>query len=521
VEEPLVTFALADLQQLLGDNDLMQTLKQDILPGYLGRRRWFGSKGQDFGTMTVVADIEFPLTDIKIAQLKIKQGARIDTYFLPLALVWEDVGTDHLSQVLALARVQLGGRYGLLTDGFSRSEFAIAAVRCLGDKPATTRVGDLEFVTTGEVGLLANDMNFPIRWLSAEQSNSSLIIGEGLMVKLIRHVFPGVHPEVEMTRHLTLSGYKNTATLVGEVAVIAPDGARSTFLLVQEAVANQGDAWTWMLSHLRAVTGDAVTTDLDSEQAGERLTPLVHLCGKIGQRLAELHLVLAKETDDEAFRPVIVLPDDAASIGQDVRQQIDRAFSILQDRLASFSDQVQHQVKHLLQQRKRIMAGVDRLARGTAGSLMTRTHGDFHLGQVLVSGDDAFIIDFEGEPARDLDQRRTKVHPLRDVAGLLRSIDYLTASIDNEEPESGQADTADSTAREKFVNAAKKAFIGAYFTASASVRARRTPVDCRDDTIELFLLEKAAYEIEYEARNRPSWLPIAIEGFITIASQLD
>jgi maltose alpha-D-glucosyltransferase/alpha-amylase len=516
MEEPLVTFAASNLEQLLGDADMLRTLRQNIIPNYLSNRRWFGAKGQSLGDVTIDANIEFPLTDIKIAQLRVVRGGRVDIFLLPLTLDWD--GRQQLSADLALARVQRNGQSGLLTDGFSLPEFAFTTLRCLTYKSAATqRAGDLEFVITG-TDPFVYDTNMPIRWLSAEQSNSSLIIGDALIVKLIRHVFPGIHPEVEMTRHLTRVGYKNTASLIGETAVIGPDGARSTFLIVQKAIANQGDAWTWMLSHLRAFTEHELSTELDPKQAGERLKHLVNFCGRIGQRLAELHVALAQPTDDENFRPVIVSPDDALAIGQGVHQQVDNAFDVLREYLGTVSGQRHDDVANLLQQHSHIISRIQDLAKSTAATLVTRTHGDFHLGQVLVSGDDAFIIDFEGEPAKNLDQRRAKAHPLRDAAGVLRSIDYLTASVDG--PEGSRMDLAVNAMCQRFGKAAKDAFLGAY-TASHRVLDGENAFDNRDNIIKLFLLEKASYEVVYEARNRPQWLPIAIDGLMTIVSQVD
>jgi maltose alpha-D-glucosyltransferase/alpha-amylase len=152
---------------------------------------------------------------------------------------------------------------------------------------------------------------------------------------------------------------------------------------------------------------------------------------------------------------------------------------------------------------------------------MIRNHGDFHLGQVLVAEGDAYIIDFEGEPARDLAERRAKTNPLRDVAGLLRSFSYLAASADLDlERVSEVEDQRHSALVRRFIDLAEQAFLGAYFKVIEDVRGLNIPTDARSRILDLFLLEKAAYEITYEARNRPNWLALPLGGFSAIASRL-
>jgi maltose alpha-D-glucosyltransferase/alpha-amylase len=152
---------------------------------------------------------------------------------------------------------------------------------------------------------------------------------------------------------------------------------------------------------------------------------------------------------------------------------------------------------------------------------MTRTHGDFHLGQILVSEGDAVIIDFEGEPAKNLTERRAKTNPLRDVAGLLRSLSYLvaTAQLDNDAViEHDNEVRREAIAR--FGRNAEEAFLDAYWQAVSVSKELDMPPDQRRRVLDAFLLEKAAYEIAYEARNRPKWLPIPLSGLTEIVSRL-
>src|SRR5262249_32908091 len=151
----------------------------------------------------------------------------------------------------------------------------------------TGRSGTIEFIGTDWLDCLAVNDEMPIHWLSAEQSNSSLIVGDLALIKLIRHVFVGVHPEVEMTRFLTEAGYEHTAPLLGEVARTDSEGRRSTLIIVQGAIRNQGDAWNWMLSNLRRAADEIVLTDSPKEAVDEQFRPLLDFAALVGERLGE------------------------------------------------------------------------------------------------------------------------------------------------------------------------------------------------------------------------------------------
>lgn len=153
--------------------------------------------------------------------------------------------------------------------------------------------------------------------------------------------------------------------------------------------------------------------------------------------------------------------------------------------------------------------------------MMIRNHGDFHLGQVLVAESDAYIIDFEGEPARELAQRRAKTIPLRDVAGLLRSLNYLAATAELETEAVAETDTPERSAViGRFVESAERNFLDNYFAAVAGSKNLQVDETKRRQMLDLYHLEKAAYEIAYEARNRPKWLPIPLRGFAAIVERL-
>ena len=512
-----------DLHELLEESRLADTLSREILPAYVSKRRWFGSKGERLNGVRLVSATTLPFVgNILLGELEADLEGHTETYLLPLAAAWDETHPTALAQQLALCRIRQGRRVGFLTDGFAMESMARGVIRALCERSRVSgRAGTLEFLGTESLDCMGMTDDMQVNWLSTEQSNSSLIVGDLAMIKLIRHIFPGIHPEVEMTRYLTRAGYQNTAPLLGEVARTAPDGSRYTLMIIQGAIRNQGDAWTWMLGNLRRCMDEVLVTDAGEETIHDQFRPLIDFAGTIGRRLGELHVALSQDTDDPDFRPVKAKPENVATWRQSVTSQVATALDILANEAGDLDPTASQRVQPLIARREKLLDAASRLADVAEGALMTRHHGDFHLGQILVAESDAYIIDFEGEPARALADRRAKASPLRDVAGLLRSLSYLAATADLEQDVVADADQP--RRREVvglFGREAEQAFREQYFEATAAVPALAMDAEKTSAMLDLFLLEKAAYEIAYEARNRPKWLPIPLEGFAQIATRL-
>ncbi|MFN7103577.1 MAG: putative maltokinase, partial [Pseudorhizobium sp.] len=513
-----------DLHELIEEPRLVDTMSREILPAYLTKRRWFGSKGEKLKSAHLVAATPLPFAgNILLGELEAELEGRTETYLLPLAAAWDETQPPALAQQLALARIRQGRRVGFLTDGFAMETMARATIRSLCERSQISgRAGMLEFIGTEQLDGMGMTEDMNVNWLSAEQSNSSLIIGEKAMIKLIRKIFPGTHPEVEMTRHLTKVGYQNTAPLLGEVARTAPDGSRYTLIIVQGMIRNQGDAWTWMLGNLRRGIDDILLTAGEEEaDVAEQFKPLVDFAGTVGQRLGELHLALSQQTDDPDFQPVTASRNETDAWRQSVASQINGALDILIEEKGNFDPEVARQVQPLLERREELLSAAGKLAEAGIDTLMTRHHGDFHLGQILVAENDAYLIDFEGEPARDLAERRAKSSPLRDVAGFLRSLSYLAATADLEQDVVIDADQSRRhSIVTQFARDAEAAFLERYRQVVGEGEQLAMSDKAYGAVLDLFLLEKAAYEIAYEARNRPKWLPIPLSGFSDIANRL-
>ncbi len=522
--EPLPEFVTIVLRDGLAKAFLgnAQTLVEDeALPQYISKRRWFGLKDQQIETASIVriTNIGDNATEILLAEIEVKTSGTKSLWLLPMGILWEDEPSAALPNRLALARVRRGRRLGLLTDAFSLPGFAHRLVACLA---AGEQFGQEDSIVkfrptdAGQKALVAL-ADAEINWLAAEQSNSSLTISDVAMVKIYRRISPGIHPEAEMGRYLTEQGFTHAPPLLGDVVRVAADGTPSTLAIALGFVRHQGDAWSWILDHLTRAIDQLTTTESGKAEKADLLADCEAIIAVIGRRLGEMHAVLSRETADDAFAPGIAQPSDVAQWVQKIEERIAKAVDTVSLNNNWEREQDSERAKTLLSMRGGIVAGVHRLARSGVGALMTRIHGDFHLGQVLVVSGDAYIIDFEGEPAASIAERRAKASPLRDVAGLLRSIHYVGATLTDRKGVGAMP--VDEAARDKLITRfwrqASAAFLHGYWETSCI----KNTSDARA-LLDLFLLDKAAYEVTYEAANRPAWIGVPLAGLSGLVTRI-
>jgi maltose alpha-D-glucosyltransferase/alpha-amylase len=527
--EPMAELATFVLRH--GVADLLEPsarckLEQEGLPAYLARRRWFAAKDETITSvrMSFAELASSRQTELLLTELEVTVARGTERYLLPLAIAWEDGLSDALPQQLALARVRRGRRIGFLTDAFAVDALPLMVLQALNDAAVfPVAAGEIRFLPTARLAEIESPAVPEIRRLSAEQSNSSLIVGDQAVLKLVRRLSPGIHPEAEMTRYLTERGFAHTAPLLGEVARFDPDGTPHTMILVQGFIRNQGDGWRWTLDFLSRVLNSAevINPDMRIEDIADALAGYGNFAAAIGHRLAELHAVLAAPSNHPAFAPEKANSADVESWSAGVRVQLDAALSALSV-VANWPDEeTARAAAALARQRAALITAIGALGRAAfSGTLKTRVHGDFHLGQVLVSSGDAYIIDFEGEPARPLKERRAKTSPLRDVAGLLRSFDYAVAVASGRFNGTAETSPGQATALDRFADDASGAFLSAYRIGHAESARQWATEENERALLDLFLLEKAAYEICYETANRPAWLGIPVNGLARIAARI-
>ncbi len=511
------------LKELLGERH-SATILHDVLPDYLLRRRWFASKNEPISSVRIAYAVPSPNNrELYTTEIEVKVGDRTERYFVPAAIVWESSSLSQLSQQLALVRVRKGRRVGYLTDAFSLQELGSAIIAGLQTRAQLdTPDGQIQCIGEPLVDDIPDLRDAPIRWLSAEQSNSSLIVGSVAMVKLIRRVVTGIHPEAEMTRQLTKVGYRNSAQLLGEVIRVSADGQPHTLIIVQSNIPNQGDAWTWVLDNLKRAVEDAVlSADKPDHEARSPFEPISAFVATVGARLGELHVALSGDAKTRDFAPVKPTRRRLSQLAESARNKIASALKELERARGGVDASTRGLIDAVLARRRSLLAILPKLAEDGAGAPLIRIHGDFHLGQVLVSQNDAYIIDFEGEPARSLDERRAKTTPLRDVAGFLRSLDYAASAVEQPDTDAAAKPVQDrrSALLAQFRTEANEAFLKSYWQAiDAAPNLGLSPQ--RSSLLDLSLLEKAAYEIIYEAANRPNWIPIPLRGFAALTERL-
>jgi maltose alpha-D-glucosyltransferase/alpha-amylase len=344
-----------------------------------------------------------------------------------------------------------------------------------------------------------------------DQSNTTVIVDASCVVKILRRINEGTHPEVEVGRFLLdQTDYRNVPDFLGSVDLVESD-KRSALIVVHRFVENQGDAWT--------VTGAYLDRFIDEQRVlpaapaeSPELAAYLQRLRQMGRRTAELQGALASRPDIPDFAPEPIVPTDVVAWTERLIERASRTIDLLAAKRKDLSETDRAMADRMLQARDAIAAHIPRLLPPSISAAKIRHHGDFHLGQILVVKDDAFILDFEGEPGRSLAERRQKAPAARDVAGLIRSIDYsTTAALLNAVNLTAEERAILNPRLEIWREQATEAFWDA---CRGSTDPVLWPTDAGDSRklLDFFLLEKAFYEMEYELMNRPPWLQVPLDG---------
>jgi maltose alpha-D-glucosyltransferase/alpha-amylase len=328
-----------------------------------------------------------------------------------------------------------------------------------------------------------------------------------------------VQPEIEIGRFLVeTAGFSHTPPLLGAVQRVAADGETIALGAAFGFVRNQGDGWVYTIEYLHRTLDELrlVAAAEHPESAPPEHEPhAIYLAQArvLGQRTAELHRAFAIPSEDPAFAPEPITRGDLERWGDALRDQAAAAFRALEQALPRLADDDRARAEALLGRRDSCATRIDVLTGSEVGAAKTRVHGDYHLGQVLVAQNDFYILDFEGEPARPLAERRAKTSPLKDVAGMVRSFDYAAwAAVTNlADIDSGSVALVQSLA-ETWRRATQQAFLEAYRETIAGCPSWPDDARAAQRLLDLFLLQKALYEVCYEAANRPSWIRIPLKG---------
>jgi maltose alpha-D-glucosyltransferase/alpha-amylase len=515
-----------------------------ILPGFLRSRRWFGSKARRIKSVSIQDTVEVPNNGASsyyaFVNLEYTEGDG-ELYALPLSFAAaeqaQQIEQESSHAVLAWLHCEEGQGvlYGALRDPDFANSLLDGITRrrhfkgSLGEISCVPARG-LRRVRGSEEKALAPTL------LGAEQSNSSLLFGNRLILKLFRRLEAGLNPDLEIGTFLSeKTSFRNNPPVVGHLEYRARDGEPMTLGLLQGYVVNQGDAWQYTLDHLSrfyeqaaALPPDAFPrTDLSSglldaddcelpAKAQEMIGAYLESVRLLGRRTAEMHLALASAPEGDAFTPEPFTIFYQRSLFQSMRNLTVQTMELLRHKAKELPEALRQPAQRITGQEAEVLKQFRSILEGKITALRTRVHGDYHLGQVLYGGNDFVILDFEGEPARSIGERRIKRSPLRDVAGMLRSFHYAAYAALLGGTGGQLIRPEDFSVLEPWANfwqhCVSKVFLKSYLDAAGAVRFLPSDRDELTRLLRLYLLEKAIYEIRYELNNRPNWLRIPLEG---------
>jgi maltose alpha-D-glucosyltransferase/alpha-amylase len=497
-------------------------LEREVLPAFVAERRWYAGKGRAVRSVLLADHAEWVHGDAMSLLALVRVQTEDDPghgepYFLPMTLAWEDRDEERRRALApsAIAKVRQQAEVGLLADAFGDASFCRSLVVAMGEgRSLRSAHGELSFRPGTRFPELAGAdvTQLPLVVPPAQSSNTIAALGERLFLKGYRRLQAGVNPEVEVGRYLTdVVRFRNTVPMAGSVEYVSEDGKTTTLALLQGYVENQGDGWDYTLNYLRPSLERWPPT-ADAPDAAEEHRGYFALVHTLGRRTAELHAAFAAGRDDPAFDPEPVRPEDVRQWTARAETEALRTLDMLSMRVDALPAAARDALERLLAQRAALSALIQRHAADATRGAKTRLHGDYHLGQVLLVQNDWVIVDFEGEPSRPFEERRAKLSPLKDVAGMLRSFDYaMHAALAGSARERPDAADALAALARRWRDGACGAFLRAY-DETARAHGLALAGEEAEGLVELFVLEKLMYEIGYEAANRPDWVHIPLAG---------
>jgi maltose alpha-D-glucosyltransferase/alpha-amylase len=509
------------------------------LETYIRSRRWFGGKARTITSLQLSEKVALPEDGGYLLFVRIDYSdGEPETYLLPLAIMQARRAQEQESTRIPTLVARLRDGW-LLYEPVADAKFAASLLETIARRRTLkAERGSVSGMSTRAFRELRGSAALTPQTPKTEQSNSAILYGDRFFMKLFRRIEPGINTDLEVTRFLNdETAFTGAPRLAGVLQYETETTAEpATLAILQGYVENSGDAWNYTVDAIGRFF-DAVLSDPGATERLARATPaesLLAIAAKptpdiaqqtiglyladaeiLGRRTAQMHLALASRDDIAAFAPEPITPHYQRSIYQHIRSQAVRTLQLLRRRGKGNPD-----AEELLAREEEIQQRIRRILDNRITGLRIRTHGDYHLGQVLHTGNDFVIIDFEGEPSRPLSERRIKRSALRDVAGMLRSFHYAPYAVlfgQSQHSVIRAEDTAAVESGAKFwYRWVSGAFLRAYLEESGN--AAHLPKTSEELQVLLgaHLFEKAFYEIAYEMNNRPEWVCIPIRGVLEL-----
>jgi trehalose synthase-fused probable maltokinase len=514
------------------DGPARRTLAESLVQ-VMPTRRWFGSKTRVIRELEILDAIALTQhARLLIVQIAYEAGEP-EIYQVPLAFVanGSEGAVNAAARWIVVQRAS-GHVQGVLYDAMG-DPASCASLLALFETPGEVAGtgGEVIVQQTSEFDLARGDRTrvLPPKLVQAEQSNTSVIYGERLILKLFRRVESGQNPDLEISEFLTRQGFANTPPMAG--AIVLQTGSEPQALaLLQAFVPNQGDAWKFTLDWLDGALAawektpapnsvPALPAERPLRAAASPLpSPVRDTFGgfltsveTLAMRTAQMHLALASDAAEADFAPEPFTDSDRRTYLSRASDYARETFALLRERAKALGSDLQAEAQRIAALEPVALARYAKLSNEPVSVAKIRIHGDYHLGQVLATGDDFMIIDFEGEPVRSIAERRLKQLALRDVAGMIRSLHYAscTAATTHATKSSRPAEVVAWTKSWYAWNTV--AFLAAYRQTVGRPSFLPQTAAAFEQLLEACLLEKAIYELRYELNNRPDWiyLPLA------------
>lgn len=528
-KDPLVFHT--DWENALADESFIKIFATDILENYIINKRWYGGKASTLKYIEIVYSFKISSRDNTyygvLLEVNFKE-AFYQHYFMPLAFMPEkDLDTNTV-----IAPVILNEKEGYLVDALHQEDFR----KLLFDKIIHSKKDEESKVKFHKGKALHTKEYVSSRFMGVEQSNTSIIYNENLVLKIFRRIYISMNPDYEISRFLTeRMNFKHSPAYTGSISIVSSDG-NITLGMMQELVPNQGDAWKYMLEEVDRIFDNLQTKKITVNKLPdialfERLKlnnvphEIIDWAGlsiflriqTLATRTAEMHIALGSDIHETAFTPLTFNGDYSVWLKNRLTYQFQNRLNILENNLHKLDGLELELANQFLDHKKEIRKAMLQFDWTQMKSERIRIHGDYHLGQVLVNGDDFYILDFEGEPESTIRDRKVKQPPLKDVAGMFRSFHYaIYATIFNSNDKYPYSQDELFQAGEILYKYFVGVFLNTYTEVAQSGNLNIGYQKEIDFLLKYCLLEKAIYELGYELNSRPRWSVIPLTGIASI-----
>jgi len=497
-------------------------LLEHVIDDYIHKCRWFAGKARKISFIKIQQLLAMPFEDgvayLVILHIGYTYGDE-EKYAMPVSFLPDNYPLiEQVNHKAFIVRTTADGISGWFIDAIYDFRFQAQLFHNLWSNAADTQeIGQITYHRGSGLVARDEDMAYSCRIPELEQSNSSLIYGDKYFFKLYRKLFRDINPEVEMLQFLTeTGGFKNIPGYCGSMIFERPEISPVTLGLMMQKVVSKSDSWV--------STGDDLNEFLFSfvdklftirDQVFERVELL-------GTRTAEMHLALLKGKNDAAFKPEKFNPEYVQWLNTSLITLLRKRMNLLKDNYARLDKNARKLADDFIDSEAKIEGFFKKVIKGKLSSKRIRIHGDYHLGQVLFTGFDYLIIDFEGEPESSIADRKIKHSPLKDVAGMIRSFHYavcaklyFSAETQNINPERLQK------AADRWYKIITDAYLDAYIQAIGDINGIFGSRGELNFLLQLHLLEKAVYELGYELNGRPEWIRIPLKGIQHVLNEID